>query len=122
MFADTDFLFALIKDRDWLKDKAEKIFKEHEGEIRTSISVIMELGHLCKRFNMNVMEVFAHVFELIEVTEETYSICTQAAVYIEKYNLTVFDAFNAAYCGHDKIISSDSVYDTIGLERIRLEK
>lgn len=122
MFADTDFLLALIKASDWLKKNAVKILKEHKGKIRTSVSVMIEIALLCKKFKINTIKVFTNLFELIEVDEETYSICMQASVYIEKYNLNVFDAFHAAFCGNDKMISSDSVYDSIGLGRIKLEK
>ena len=122
MFADTDFLLALIKDSDWLKKNAIKILKEHKGKIKTSLSVMIEIALLCKRLKINILQVFTNIFEIIEVNEETYSTCIQAAVYIEKYNLNVFDAFHAAHCGNDKIISSDSAYDSIGLERIKLER
>jgi len=122
MFADTDFILALIKDTDWLKINAMKILEENKGNIRTSISVIMELAHICKRLGMNTLDTFVNVFEIIDVNEETYSICMQSAVYIQKYNLSVFDAFHAAYCGTDKIISSDSDYDRIGIGRIKLNE
>jgi len=122
MFADTDFVLALIKDTDWLKINAMKILEEHKGNIRTSISVIMELAHICKRLRMDTSDTFVNVFEIIEVNEETYSICMQAAVYIEKYDLSVFDAFHAAYCGTDKIISSDSAYDKVGIKRLKLNE
>ena len=122
MFADTDFLLALIKNSDWLKKNAIKILAEHKGKITTSISVIIELAHVCKRLKINSLETFAHVFDIINVDEETYSICMSSGFYIEKYNLDVFDAFNAAFCGTDKIISSDSAYDIVGIERIKLEK
>ena len=122
MFADTDFIIALIKDTDWLKENALKILKENKGKIKTSISVMIEIALMCKKFKINTMNTFAHVFEIVNVDDETYSVCMRAALYIEKYNLNVFDAFNAAYCGDDKIISSDSVYESVGIERIRLEK
>ncbi|MDP3765669.1 MAG: PIN domain-containing protein [Nanoarchaeota archaeon] len=122
MFADTDFLIALIKDSDWLKKSALKILKENKGKITTSISVMIELALVCKRLKINVLDAFANIFELVNVNEEEYSICMQAAVYVEKYNVGVFDSFNAAFCGKDEIISSDSVYDIIGLQRIKLEK
>ena len=122
MFADTDFILALIKETDWLKGSASKILKENKGNIITSVSVMIEMAIMCKRLKISVLKTFAHIFELVEVSDETYLICTQAALYIEKYNLTVFDAFHAAFCGNDKIISSDSAYDTLGIERIKLEK
>ena len=120
MFADTDFLLALIKDSDWLKKNAIKILKEYKGKIETSISVMIELAHICKRLKINILQVFAHVFEIVKVDEETYSICMQAALYIEKYDLTVFDSFHASFCGNDNIISSDSAYDKIGIKRVKV--
>lgn len=122
MFADTDFILALIKDSDWLKKNTLEILLEHKGEIRASISIMIELAHICKRLKIDTLKTFAHVFEFVEVNAETYSMCMQAAVYIEKYDFNVFDAFHAAFCGNDKIISSDSVYEGIGLERVKLEK
>ena len=122
MFADTDFILALIKDSDLLKKKAIKILKENKGKIFTSISVIIEITLVCKRFNINTLNAFADISEIINLDKETYTICMRATLYIEKYDLNVFDAFHAAFCSDDKIISSDSVYDTIGIERIKLEK
>ena len=122
MFADTDFLLALIKESDWLKKNAVKILKQNKGGIQTSISVMIELAHICKRLKINTIKTFANILEIVEVEEFAYSICMQAAVYIEKYNFAVFDAFHAAFCSGDKIISSDSIYEVIGIERIKLEK
>ena len=122
MFADTDFILALIKDSDWLKDKAAKLLKGYEGKIGTSISVMIEVALICKRLKISAIEVFSNVFELVNLNEETYAICMRAALYIEKYELNVFDAFHAAYCGNDKIISSDSAYEKVGIERIKLER
>lgn len=70
MFADTDFLLALIKESDWLKKNAVKILKEHKGKIRTSVSVMIEIALLCKKFKINTIKVFTNIFELIEVNEE----------------------------------------------------
>ena len=80
------------------------------------------ITYICKRLKINVLDDFANIFELVKVNEEIYSICMQAAVYIEKYNLSVFDAFHAAFCSNDRIISSDSAYGNVGLERINLER
>ena len=122
MFADTDFILALVKDSDWLKDKAAKLLKGYEGKIGTSMSVMIEVALICKRLKISAIEVFSNVFELVNIKEESYEICMRAALYIEKYELNVFDAFHAAYCGNDKIISSDSAYEKVGIERIKLEK
>jgi len=36
MYAETDFLLALIKDEDWLGDAAETVYREHRDELWTS--------------------------------------------------------------------------------------
>lgn len=120
MFADTDFLLALIKKSDWLKESAEDILEKQKGAISTSVSVIIELAIVCKRLGLDAQQTIAHALELARINESDCAACMRAAVYIGKYGLNVFDAFNAAYCGRDSIISSDSVYEKLGLERIKL--
>ena len=122
MFADTDFILALIKDSDWLKEKATRILNENNGDISTSVSVMIEIALIFKRLNINALDSFANIFELIKMSEEDYAVSIRAALYIEKYKLNVFDAFHAAYCGDEKIISSDKVYGKVGLERVKLER
>lgn len=120
MFADSDFILALMKESGWLKERTKKILHENKGEINTSISVMLEVAIVCKRLGMSVKEVFANIFEIIILDNESSAICLRAALYIEKYGLNVFDAFHAAYCFGDAIISSDDIYDRIGLKRITL--
>jgi len=44
------------------------------------------------------------------------------AYFMNNYNFNVFDALHAVSCGSDEIISSGSIFDSIGIERIPLEK
>ena len=122
MFADTDFILALIKSSDWLKGNAVRLLTENREKIKTSPSVMIEVALVCKRLGIEVTATFANVFELVTVDDVTRQTCLTAAEYMGKYDINVFDSFNAAYCGNDKIISSDQVYEKIGLERIALEK
>lgn len=122
MFADTDFLLALIKESDWLKENAENILEKQKGAISTSVSVIIELAIVCKRIGLDAQQAIANSLELVIVDKDDYAACMRAAVYIGKYGLNVFDAFHAAYCGSDSIISSDSDYEKVGINRIRLEE
>src|SRR3989344_2296881 len=108
MFADTDFILALVKDSDWLKERAIRILKENNGKITTSMSVAIELALICKKLKIDTIELFSNTFELVKIEADAHEICMRAALYIEKYELNVFDAFHAAYCNNDKIISSDS--------------
>ena len=121
MFADTDFILALIKSSDWLKGNAVRLLRENRGRIKTSPSVMIELALVCKRLGIEVRSAFANTFELVAIDGATYHVCLTAATYIDKHGLNVFDSFNAAYCGNDKIISSDQAFEKIGLERVALE-
>lgn len=121
MFADTDFLIALLKDSDWLKENAVKVLRENEGNIFASISVMIEVAILCRRLGLDIKKAFASVLSIARIDESSYNLCLRAAVYMEEKKLGVFDAFHAAYCHSDTIISSDSAYDRAGIKRIRLE-
>tara|TARA_Y100000310_G_C20668899_1_gene809162 strand:- start:575 stop:943 length:369 start_codon:yes stop_codon:yes gene_type:complete len=121
MFADTDFLLALLKPSDWLKGNALKILKKNKGNISTSLSCALELALLCKRLHLPINETFANLFELVSINEKDRIISLRAATYISRYDFNVFDAFHAASCEEDVIISSDKVYDRIGLKRVDLK-
>ena len=95
MFADTDFILALVKDSDWLKQGAEEIYQKHKGKLKTSVSVMIELALICKRLKMNALETFVHVFEIIDIDPTNYDVCLRAALYIENYNLNVFEKLKA---------------------------
>ena len=118
IYADTDFFLALLQDGDWRKANATKILDRYKGQITTSVITFVELGLLAKRYNLDVLKIFASVMAICEIDDERL---LKAATYIRDYGLGVFDAFHAAYCD-EKIISSDSAYERVGIERIKLEE
>jgi predicted nucleic acid-binding protein len=117
VYADTDFFFALLKPTDWLKTNAESIYAQHKDEIHTSEVTFIELLLLAKKFDLPAIQLTAAAMKISNF-EETYPL--KAAKYIEE-GVGVFDAFHAAHC-EGKILSSDHIFDTIGLERIKLEE
>jgi predicted nucleic acid-binding protein len=119
MLADTDFILAMLKPSDWLKSSAEAIFRQNKGKISTSVSVMIEVALVAKKFNLAMLDTFVNIFERINVDDKTYDVSMRAALYMQKYRLNALDAFHAAYCD-DAIISSDDAYDRIGLKRIAL--
>ncbi len=121
-FVDCDFLLALIKDSDWLKEKATKLYDKHNGSLWTSGYVIAELLLICKKFNLDPEVIVVNVYRTVEVRglEETTALL--AAHYIKEKKVNVFDALHAAHAQFDEIISSDPVYDELGLDRIKLEE
>jgi predicted nucleic acid-binding protein len=73
---------------------------------------------LAKRYNLDVVRIFTSVMSLCNIEDER---ALKAAIYIRDHNLRVFDAFHAAYC-EGKIISPDSAYERVGIERVKLEE
>ncbi|HLC68266.1 MAG TPA: PIN domain-containing protein [Candidatus Bilamarchaeaceae archaeon] len=121
-FADTDFLLALLKDTDWLKEKATTVYAKHKGKIWVSGYVITELLLVSKRLSLDTERIVADTYRLVEVRGLDESIALLAAHYIKNKKINIFDALHAAYAQFDTILSSDSVFDGLGLERIHLEK
>lgn len=118
IYADTDFFLALLKPNDWLKKNAKKILKEYKGQITTSEVTFIELMLLAKRYNLDPIRLASSVMAICNIEDTKY---LKAAIYIKEYGVNVFDAFHAANC-QGRIISSDNVYDKLGIERIDLRK
>lgn len=121
-FADTDFLVALIKNDDWLKESASSIYQIYKGQIWTSPSVIIELLFICNRWDLKPEKVVSDIYALIDVRDLELATALLAAHYISEKKATILDSLHAAYAQHDIIISSDSIYDKLGLERLKLRK
>lgn len=124
MYAETDFFLALLKQENWLKNNAEKIYKEHKDEIWTSTHTLTELILLAYQDGKDPLEIVERASNLVEVREPQIGVAgyLSACYVMKKYGATPFDALHAIYCGGDKIISSDNKYDTIGLKRVKLEE
>ncbi len=121
-YADADFLLALTKEKDWLAIKARETLRKHKGDIWTSLTAITEVLLVGKRLDMDPERLVANIISICNLREEEKEIALVAAHLIKKQKMNVFDALHAAICGNDVIISSDSVFDKIGVKRIPLEK
>ncbi|WP_297065723.1 PIN domain-containing protein [Thermococcus sp.] len=117
IYADTDFFLALMKPNDWLKKNAEKILKRYGNQITTSETTFLELLIVAKKYNLDPIKLTSAVMALTGIEEGVY---LQVAYYMKEHGLNAFDAFHAAKCG-GVIISSDKVYEKIGVKRIKLE-
>ncbi len=120
MYADTDFLLALIQEEDWLTEAAEEVFREHKNDLWTSEYTLVELMMVGYREGMNVVKLVSETVELIEVKGDSEAI-EVAALYIEEDGFTPFDALHLVRSGGDRIVSSDKKYDRF-TDRIKLEK
>lgn len=121
IYADTDFFIALVKDDDWLQERAGAIAMDHEGDIYTSRATLLELLMISDRFEFNRMEALSYALEIASVSSDE-TVLFQAADYMEQYGLTAFDAYHIAYADHDRIISSDQSFDDVTEKRISIEQ
>ena len=117
IYADTDLFLALMKPNDWLKENAKKILERYEGQITTSETTFLELLIVAKKYDLDPVRLTSAVMALTGIDDDVY---LRAAYYMKEHGLNAFDAFHAAKCG-GVIISSDRVYEKVGINRIRLE-
>ncbi len=120
-YADVDFFIALMKDADWLKENAEILLKENKDRIWTSIFTLVEILMVSEKYGLNP-EIIVNAVEDISAIDGNTEKIKAAAHLMKEKNMTTFDALHAVSVGDDSIISSDSIYDKIGLKRIKLEK
>ena len=119
MYAETDFVLALIKEDDWLSEAAEEVYEEHEDELWSSPYLLVELMLVAYREDWNVLRVVAAAKELVEVRGDADDVLA-AASYVEDDGFTPLDALHLVSSEDDAVVSSDSVYDGF-TERVRLE-
>ena len=116
VYADTDFFLALLKEKDWLKEKALSVLRENKDNITTSITTYIELMLLSKKFGLDPVNVAVSVMEITRSFDERI---LRASILISQ-GMGVFDAFHAAF-SDGEIISSDHVYEEFGYRRVKLE-
>ncbi|CQR51766.1 MULTISPECIES: type II toxin-antitoxin system VapC family toxin [Haloferax] len=111
MYAETDFLLALIKDEDWLGDAAEAVYRDHRDELWTSQFTLIELLMVAYREERDTERVVANVATLLEVRGDVDTVLT-AATYVEDHGFTPFDALHLVESDGDTIVSSDETYES----------
>ena len=119
IYTDTDFFLAIIKREDWLKTNAHRLYSKYKNQIYTSVATIIELLLLCERYGLDAENVINATYKIAKIKELDREIALLSAYYMKNFKLNVFDAMHAAFC-ENEIISSDDVFDTIGLKRISL--
>ena len=109
MYAETDFLLALIKDEDWLGEAAASIYSDHEDELWTSQFTLIELLLVAYRENRDTERVVANAADLLDVRGDVETVVA-AATYVEDHGFTPFDALHLVESDGDTIVSSDEAY------------
>jgi len=128
-YADSDFFLALLKDSDWLKEKAKKVYENNKDSIYVSPFTIVELMVVCFRENIPLKETLFQISRIAELTFVEWDLFFKATEYIEQ-GVSIFDALLMAFAykselvfsEKSEIISSDKVYEKFGFEVIDLKK
>jgi len=110
MYAETDFLLALIKDEDWLGDAAESVYREHGDELWTSQFTLIELFMVAYREGRNTERVVTNAADLVDVRGDVNTVVA-AATYVDAHGFTPFDALHLVESDGDTIVSSDETYE-----------
>ena|SRR3989338_2152490 len=120
-YADTDFFLALMKDSDWLKEKARAIYLSHK-EIFVSPFTIVEIMIICKREGISLKETLLQISRISKLESFSWDIFFRSCNLVEK-GATIFDSLLMAFClTEDQIISSDNIYQKFGFNVIDLKK
>jgi len=112
MYAETDFLLALIKEDDWLGDAAESVYREHRDELWTSQFTLIELLLVAYREERDTERVVSNAANLVEVRGDVETVVT-AATYVEDHRFTPFDALHLVESNGDTVVSSDDTYEDV---------
>lgn len=110
MYAETDFLLALIKDEDWLGDAAETVYRKRRDELWTSQFTLIELLMVAYREDRDTERVVTNAANLVDVRGDLNTVVA-AATYVEEHGFTPFDALHLVESDGDTIVSSDEAYD-----------
>jgi hypothetical protein len=106
MYAETDFLLALIKDEDWLGEAAATVYRDHQDELWTSQFTLIELLMIAYREERDTERVITNAAALLDVRGDVDTVVT-AATYVEDHGFTPFDALHLVESDGDTIVSSD---------------
>jgi predicted nucleic acid-binding protein len=128
VYVETDFLTALVKNEDWLRESALEALEEHD-DIHTSILAYAEVLVLFydreqSAYDIDAPRAIANLLELVPIRpKEHEDAVLAAAAFLEEYQLTPFDALHAGVVATsgEAVLSSEGDYDTVGLDRIPLE-
>jgi hypothetical protein len=111
MYAETDFLLALIKDDDWLGEAAEAVYRHNQDELWTSQFTLIELLMVAYREGRDTERVVTNAASLLDVRGDVDTVVA-AATYVEDHGFTPFDALHLVESDGDSIVSSDEAYDS----------
>jgi predicted nucleic acid-binding protein len=118
VYVETDFLTALVKDDDWLREEAIRSLEERD-DIHTSILAYAEVLVLfydreAAEYQIDSPRAISNLLELVPIVpEEHEDAVLAAAAFLDEYDLTPFDALHAGIIttGEGRVLSTEQDYD-----------
>jgi predicted nucleic acid-binding protein len=126
MYVETDFLFALAKPDDWLREEALAALEE--TDVHTSLLAYAEFLIRAYEpdagFAFDVPRVVANLLEAVPVRPQAdEDVLLTAVTYLDEHDLTPFDALHAGFAAvqDEPILGSDTAFDPLDIDRVPLE-
>lgn len=124
-YCDADLLIAMLKEEDELKPSAVKIFvavRQRKIEAFTSAAALLEVLFWASKVKVRRARVREYVRTAARLVSEvvplSYEDLIIAAEYLQTKPAFVLDALHAAAAGAWPILSSDTIYEKLGLRRM----
>ena len=123
IYADTDFLLALIKKNDWLKKNAIRAYENHKGSIESSDITLLELMFASKKYSLDAEVVAGSFFELTDsVKGITPEEGMKVAWLVKEKGFGPADAFHSVFSAGNPVITSEHKYAETGQKIIDLKR
>ncbi|MFB6269025.1 MAG: type II toxin-antitoxin system VapC family toxin [Halobacterium sp.] len=127
MYVETDFLVALLKRDDWLRDHALEALDSED--VHTSVLSYAEVLVLFydrenAAYDIDAPRAVADLLELVPIEPQRHEDAVlAAATFLDEYDLTPFDALHAGIAATEggTVLSSEQDYDATGLDWRPLE-
>ncbi len=111
-----------MKKSDWLKEPATRLLAKYGNQLWTSPATLIELLLVAEEYSLDPERLVIDTLEIAQLRGGGPKVFLTTAAYVKQKGAGVFDSLHAAFCGKEsKIISSDAVFDRLGLDRIPLE-
>jgi predicted nucleic acid-binding protein len=124
VYVETDFLVALAKESDPLKENAEEALRDEDIEVSTSVLAYAEFLLLAERYDFDRVRAVSNLLDMVPVLpEEGSQAVLKTAKYQEEHGMTTFNALHAGLTETRdvRILSSEGDYDVLEVERVGLE-
>lgn|GEM_PF-477156 len=129
MYVETDFLAALVKGDDWLRDHAVEALETYD-DLYTSVLSYAELlvlfyDRAAAEYRIDLPRAVTDLVELVPIRPESHEdVVLAAAAFIDEHQLTPFDALHAGFAtaGDHRVLSTELDYETVGLDRVPLDQ